>query len=170
MSFSQAGRAAVNADADSRRGTLVRVTDGPRARERDVGLEHLGRLVGSWRLSGGLHGQIRFEWTQGRHFLVQHIELDGLRGIEIIGRERPIGAEPSDDIHARFFGDNGETYDHVYELEGDTLTIWSGERGEPPYFRGRFVGDDAIIGAWVYPDGAGPDVTATRLLSVVDFA
>jgi hypothetical protein len=53
-----------------------------------------------------------------------------------------------------------DTLDYVYELEGDTLTIWAGERDSPAYYRGTF-GDDGhtLTGAWHHP-GA----TVTRRL------
>jgi hypothetical protein len=44
----------------------------------------------------------------------------------------------------------------VYELEGDTLTIWGGEKGSPAYYQGRFSQDgNTISGAWMYPGGGG---------------
>jgi hypothetical protein len=58
----------------------------------------------------------------------------------------------------------GNTLDYVYELEGDTLTIWGGEKGSPAYYQGRFSEDgDTITGAWVYPGGGGYESTATRV-------
>jgi hypothetical protein len=36
---------------------------------------------------------------------------------------------PSEEIKGRFYSNTGDTVDYVYELEGDTLTIWAGERG-----------------------------------------
>jgi hypothetical protein len=85
--------------------------------------------------------------------------------MEIIGRERGYGASaPSADIKSRFYGDQGDTLDYVYELEGDTLTIWFGERGSPAYFQGTFSPDgDTLTGAWVYPGGGGYATTATRV-------
>ena len=53
---------------------------------------------------------------------------------------------------------------YVYELEGDTLTIWAGEKGSPAYFKGEFNPDgDTVTGAWVYPGGGGYDSTMTRV-------
>jgi hypothetical protein len=57
------------------------------------------------------------------------------------------------------------TCDHsvTYEIEGDTLTIWGGERGSPAYCRGTFAEDGkSATGAWVYP-GGGYDSTMTRI-------
>jgi hypothetical protein len=58
----------------------------------------------------------------------------------------------------------GNTLDYVYELEGDTLTIWGGEKGSPAYFRGTFSADgNSCAGAWVYPGGGGYESTMTRV-------
>jgi hypothetical protein len=96
----------------------------------DSVLKALGdALVGTWEISGGAQGQVRYEWLEGGFFLIQHVELNSNKGIEIIGRERLFGAtEPSKDIKSRYYGHDGSTFDYVYELEGDTLTIWGGEK------------------------------------------
>ena len=44
------------------------------------------------------------------------------------------------------------TFDYVYELDADVLTIWAGERGSPAYFEGRFDAEGTTIaGTWVVP-------------------
>ena len=133
----------------------------------DPDLEPLDRLVGTWRVSGGAKGTVTYEWMEGGFFLLQHVDLehDGrrIKGIEIIGHERPFGAPPSEDIKSRYYDSMGETLDYVYELEGDTLTIWGGEKGSPAYYRGRFSDDgNTVTGDWVYPGGGGYHSTATR--------
>ncbi len=46
------------------------------------------------------------------------------------------------------------TLDYVYELVGDTLTIWGGEKGSPAYYKGAFSKDgNTLAGAWVWPGG-----------------
>jgi len=99
--------------------------------------------------------------------LLQHVELEQygqkITGIEVIGHERQFGAEPSADIRSRFYDSTGNTLDYVYELEGDTLTIWGGEKGSPAYYKGRFSQDGTTLsGAWVYP-GGGYESTMTRV-------
>ncbi|MFG1949011.1 hypothetical protein [Nonomuraea sp. NPDC048826] len=133
----------------------------------DKQLEALDRLVGTWRVTGGGEGTVTYRWLEGGFFLVQDIDLvqDGQRvaGVEMIGRTRPFGGEPSADIMSRFYGSHGETFDYVYEVEGDTLTIWGGEKGSPAYYRGTFAPDgDSVSGAWVYPGGGGYDSHMTR--------
>jgi hypothetical protein len=128
-------------------------------------LKTLDRLVGTWRISGETEGEVRYEWMEGGFFLLQHVNLGGNKGLEIIGHEKKFGEEPSQDIKSRYYGNNdGDTLDYVYELQGDTLTIWSGERGSPAYYQGTFSPDgNTLTGAWVYPGGGGYSSNATRL-------
>ncbi|MDZ4765978.1 MAG: hypothetical protein SGI73_15640 [Chloroflexota bacterium] len=131
-------------------------------------LESLGVLVGTWTLSGETSGTVRYEWLDGGFFLIQHVDLElhgnKSRGMEIIGHLREFGSNaPSADIKSRFYGSGGETFDYVYELDGDTLMIWGGEKGSPAYFKGTFNADKRVMtGAWVYP-GGGYDSTMTRV-------
>lgn len=132
-------------------------------------LQALDRLVGTWKVTGGTQGTVRYAWADGGFFLIQHVEMehDGqpIRGIEMIGHEHRFDAEPSADIRTRFYSYvDGMTLDYVYEIEGDTLTIWGGEKGSPAYFRGKFGEHDRICeGAWVYPGGGGYQSTMTRI-------
>ena len=131
-------------------------------------LRGLERLVGTWNVSGGAQGQVSYEWMEGGFFLIQHVELEQYgqtsKGIEIIGHERQFGAEPSADIKSRFYDNLGNTLDYVYELDGDTLTIWGGEKGSPAYYKGHFSEDgNTITGAWTYPGGGGYESTSTRV-------
>jgi hypothetical protein len=83
-------------------------------------------------------------------------------GIEVIGHERPFGAEPSEDIKSRAYSNTGDTLVYVYELDGDTLTIRGGEKGSPAYYRGTFSADgDTLTGRWQWP-GGGYEATSTR--------
>ena len=132
-------------------------------------LQALGaRLLGAWRVTGGAEGTIRYEWMEGGFFLIQHVEFEQygqqIKGMELIGHLRPFGEPPSPDIRSRFYDTTGDTLDYVYELDGDTLTIWGGEKGSPAYFRGTFSADgDTLTGGWVYPGGGGYQSTSTRL-------
>ena len=124
-------------------------------------LRSLDRLVGTWELSGEVRGRVRYEWAEGGFFLVQHVDLeqDGgrMRGLEVIGHEHTYGSERSDEIRSRFYGfTDGRTLDYVYEINGDTLTIWSVEKGSPAYYEAAFSSDgSALNGRWVYPGGGG---------------
>jgi hypothetical protein len=131
-------------------------------------IEELDRLLGTWRVSGGAEGTVTYEWMEGNFFLLQRVDLEQfgqrIHGLEIIGHERPFGEPPGDDIISRFYDNTGNTLDYVYELEGDDLTIWAGEKGSPAYYRGRFSADGVTLsGAWVYPGGGGYESTSTRI-------
>ena len=92
-------------------------------------LMSLDRLVGTWRVSGEAEGTVVYEWTEGRFFLLQHVDLAGNKGLEVIGHEHRYGQDPSVDIRSRYYGfSEGETLDYTYEIKDDRLTIWMGER------------------------------------------
>jgi len=131
----------------------------------DPALKRMGdRLVGTWKVSGGAQGQVRYEWMEGDFFLMQHVDLGDNKGLEIIGHLRLFGEEPSEDIKSRYYGSMGETYDYVYEMDGDTLTIWGGEKGSPAFYRGTFSADgNTLSGGWTYPGGGGYESTSTRI-------
>jgi hypothetical protein len=131
-------------------------------------MQSLDRLVGTWKVSGGIQGQVRYEWMEGKFFLIQHVDFSSadqvIKGMEIIGHLQPFGAEPSADIKSRYYDSGGDTLDYVYEMEGDTLTIWGGEKGSPAYYKGTFSADgNTLTGAWVYPDGGGYESTSVRI-------
>src|SRR5262245_42607783 len=128
-------------------------------------LKRLDRLVGTWQVSGEAEGQIRYEWMEGGFFLVQHFDLNHggrqLKGIEIIGHLHQFGEAPSPDIRTRVYSYlDGLTLDYVYELDGDTLTIWGGEKGSPAYYKGTFSRDGkTLTGGWVWPGGGYQTIT-----------
>jgi hypothetical protein len=131
-------------------------------------LKSLERLIGTWKVSGGVQGTIRYEWLEGGFFLIQHFDFEHaghpVKGIEIIGHVQAFGAPPSADIKSRIYDNTGNTFDYVYELEGDMLTIWGGEKGSPAYYRGTFSADgNTLNGGWVYPDGGGYQSTSIRV-------
>ncbi len=68
----------------------------------------------------------------------------------MIGHEQKFGEPASADIKSRIYDTTGNTFEYVYELEGDTLTIWGGEKGSPAYYRGTFSADgNSASGGWV---------------------
>ncbi len=128
----------------------------------------LDRLVGTWTVTGGAEGTVTYEWMPGGFFLQQRVELEQygqqVSGLEVIGHLHPFGEESSDDVHSRFYDNQGNTLDYVYELNGDTLTIWAGEKGSPAFFQGTFDADDrSLAGDWVYPGGGGYQSTMSRV-------
>lgn len=87
-------------------------------------LRSLDRLVGTWEQSGDhLTGTTTFEWMEGGHFLVQRFDfttLDGqkISGTEIIGHERPFGAEPGEQIRSRAYSNTGDTLSGGWHYPG----------------------------------------------------
>lgn len=132
-------------------------------------LKSLERLIGTWKQSGGIAGEITYEWMEGGFFLIQRVDLEQdeqkIQGIEIIGHLQMFGEEPGKDIKSRFYSFlDGMTLDYVYEIIGDTLTIWGGQRGSPAYYKGQFSKDgNTLTGGWVYPGGGGYEATTTRV-------
>ena len=139
--------------------------DHGQAREPSPALRRLDKLVGTWELSGDVAGTVTYEWMEGGFFLLQRVDLgEEASGMEVIGHERRLGEEPSADVKSRFYSGTGDTLDYVYELEGDTLTIWFGERGSPAYYRGTLSEDgNKLSGAWHYPGGGGYEAISTRV-------
>ncbi|MGW6273983.1 hypothetical protein [Streptomyces sp. NPDC055060] len=143
----------------------------PAPAEPSAKVRALDRLVGTWQVSGGVEGTVRYEWASGKFFLLQHVELrqDGMdiRGLEVIGHLfNPFAGHeaPSEDVWSRFYDNQGNTLDYVYEIEGDTLTIWGGEKGSPAYMRGAFDADGTTMESeWVYPGGGGYKSVMTRV-------
>ena len=87
-------------------------------------MKALDRLVGHWDVSGGAIGTVTYEWMEGGFFLQQRVQLvqygQQIIGLEVIGKLRPFGEEPSEHVHSRFYDSQGNTLDYVYELTGDT--------------------------------------------------
>lgn len=132
-------------------------------------LKGLERLIGTWKQSGEVDGEITYEWAEDGFFLIQRVDLmqygNRIKGIEIIGHEAPFGAEPSPEIKSRFYSFlDGMTLDYVYEMDGDILTIWGGEKGSPAYYKGTFSQDgNTLTGGWTYPGGGGYQAVSRRI-------
>ncbi len=130
----------------------------------------LEKLIGTWKTSGGVQGEITFERMEGGFFLVQHVDLerDGhkIRGIEIIGQDQTNEAETGAEFKSRFYNFlDGTTLNYVYEPEDDnTFTLWMEEKGSSGYMKGKISEDgNAFRGEWIYP-GGGYKATGTKVV------
>jgi hypothetical protein len=135
--------------------------------EPGAAVRALDRLVGTWTVTGGAEGTVTYEWMVGGFFMLQHVDLtqfgQPITGLEVIGQLHPFGGPVGTDVVSRYFDSMGNTLDYVYELTGDTLTIWAGAKGSPAYYQGTFSADGhSVEGEWVYPDGGGYSSTMTR--------
>lgn len=142
-------------------------TDDSTNNQPSAQMQKLEKLVGTWQLSGDTEGTVTFDWLEGGFFLRQQVDIrlfgHAVKATEIIGHLRPFGEEPSPDIHSRAYDANGNTLDYVYELNGETLTIWGGQKGSPAYYKGQFSKDSKrCAGEWVYP-GGGYQSTMTKV-------
>ena len=126
-------------------------------------LKKLNKLIGTWKVSGGAEGQVTYKWMEGDFFLIQHVDLNDNKGIEIIGYGRSWEGIESPDCVSHYFDNKGNLFTYVYELEDDILTIWGGQRGSPAYYKGKFSEDgNTLTGSWVYP-GGGYESTAIKV-------
>ena len=131
-------------------------------------LKALGdRLVGSWKISGEAEGETSWEWLEGGFFLIQRgwSRREGAeqKYLQIIGYDRMPGAEPADAITGRLYTNQGDTLAYVCEIDGDTMTIWMGEKNSPAVYVGTFSADgNTIEGSWEWP-GGGYQETMTRV-------
>jgi hypothetical protein len=143
-------------------------TSEKQADEVAADLKALGeRLVGTWKVSGEGEGETTWEWMEGGYFLIQRGWSRRGGGVQkyvqIIGYDRTPGAEPADAITGRLYTSHGDTLAYVCEVDGDTMTIWLGEKGSPAVYTGTFSADgDTIEGHWEWP-GGGYQETMTRV-------
>ncbi|MBA2620435.1 MAG: hypothetical protein H0U87_04470 [Acidobacteria bacterium] len=134
-------------------------------------LKSFEKLIGTWKVSGGLQGTNTFEWTENGFFLVQRFDFvrDGhpIKGIEIIGHEKNFFGESSAEIKTRVYSfTDGMTLDYVYEMTDEGLTIWMEKKGSDGFAKGKFSDDGNTMHVeWTYP-GGGYKATATRVQSV----
>lgn len=132
--------------------------------EPNSALRTLDQLVGTWSVSGsdGLTGTVTYEWLEGGHFLVQHVDLDSQgtrqRGVEYIGFD-----EASQTLKSHYFGSSGGILEYTYELQDDLLTIWFGDTSSLAKFEGQFSADGTTNrGHWSWP-GGGYESNMTRV-------
>ena len=91
-------------------------------------LASLERLVGTWQVSGDAQEQARYEWAEGKFFLLQHFDIvhggRTIKGIEVIGHLRPLDGVPSAEIWTRVYSFvDGLTPDYVYAAVIAAITI-----------------------------------------------
>jgi hypothetical protein len=118
-------------------------------------LHTLDRLVGEWRDRGGIDGHARFEWMEGGFYLIQHFELTHgprrIKGVEYIGYD-----DDTQTLRSHLMDNHGSNFTYTWEIDGDTLTIWFGDRASDNFYRGTFSDDgNSHRGRWQWPTGDG---------------
>ena len=122
-------------------------------------------MIGTWKAcdSEGGEGKASFEWMEGKHFLVHHLELDDKIGIEFIGYD-----EPSDSVRSFYFDTAGNARQYTYHLRENMIKITI----DMPDIQGEFNGDlsrdgNKLSGKWdVMENGRrkGSNETLTRIV------
>jgi hypothetical protein len=125
-------------------------------------LRTLERLVGTWDVTGPfIEGQVKFEWLKGEFFLVQHVDVHrsdhNITGVEYIGFD-----EDTETLRSHYMDNNGSNFTYTWEITGDVLKIWFGDKGSDNFFEGHFAENgDSYSGKWQWP-GGGYEATMTR--------
>jgi hypothetical protein len=106
--------------------------------EPHAALRQLDRLVGAWDVSGPfLNGSISFEWMEGGFFFIQRVDArtpdQDVKGIEYIGFD-----EDTETLRSHYMDTRGSNFAYTWEVDGDTIRIWFGDKGSNNFFQGRF--------------------------------
>jgi hypothetical protein len=103
---------------------------------------------------------------EGGFFLIQHVELNAfgreIKGVEYIGFD-----EETETLRSHFMDNQGSNFTYTWDLDGDELWIWFGEKDSENFFRGTFdASGDCYSGRWQWPKPgggkAGYEATLTR--------
>ena len=130
-------------------------------------LKTLEPLIGKWKITGpDIEGETSYEWMEGGFFFIQKFDLQQQgqqKGIEYTGFDEETGT-----LRSRMMAIDGSRFTYTYEMDGDTLWYWFGDKGSDIYSRSTFSDDfSSYTGAWHWTneDGTagGYEFTATRI-------
>ncbi len=130
--------------------------------EPQPALRQLDRLEGEWDVTGSfLTGTVSFQWMEGEFYLIQRVDAEAggrtIRGIEYIGFD-----EDTQTLRSHYMDIHGANFTYTWELDGDTLRTWFGEKDSNNFFVGRFAPDgSSYSGDWQWP-GGGYSATMIR--------
>jgi len=107
-------------------------------------------------------GQTTYEWLQGGYFLLQYVDFDTAKGIEIVGYD-----EESASLKSHYFDQAGDILEYTYEIKDDAITISIDMLRYKGQFSGRFRDDgNTYTGRWEWTRDdvkMGYDATMTRV-------
>lgn len=129
-------------------------------------LRKLQPIIGRWRIEGPeVKGEVAYEWMEGEFFLVQRYDLVNYgnrhKGIEYSGWD-----DETRTVRSRLMGTDGSRFTYTYDLDGNVLYYWFGEKDSPMFSRGVISGDGRHVeGRWTLPGapGGGYDWRLTRI-------
>jgi hypothetical protein len=80
-----------------------------------------------------------------------------VKGIEYIGFD-----EDTETLRSHYMDTRGSNFAYTWEVDGDTIRIWFGDKGSNNFFQGRFSeGGNSYSGRWQWP-GGGYEATLRR--------
>jgi hypothetical protein len=130
-------------------------------------LKKLERLLGKWKVSGDfIEGGISFEWMAGGFFLIQQVDLRRgdypITGVEYIGFD-----EDSRTLRSHFMDNHGSNFSYTWDLQGNTLRIWFGDKDSDNFCIATFSEDgNSYHSRWQWPEGGaigGYEADLTRI-------
>lgn len=126
-------------------------------------LKQLTPLVGKWKESGEVSGTSTYEWLDGGFFLVQRFDTIVPDGRRIKGVEYITYDEDTDTLRSHLMDNLGSNFTYTYEIDGDTITIWFGDKGSDNFYKGTISKDGKkITGGWQWP-GGGFEAVSTKV-------
>jgi hypothetical protein len=131
-------------------------------------LKKLDRLIGTWKITGpDVEGESTFEWMEGGFFFIHRFEMTQgghkVKGIEYAGFD-----EATQTLRSHVMDTTGSSLTYTWDVEGDTLWYWFGDKGSSDFSRSTFSPDgNTLTGRWQWyeADGkpGGYEFTMTRV-------
>jgi hypothetical protein len=133
-------------------------------------LRKLDRLIGEWKISSPeVEGHTTYEWMEGGFFLVQKFDLtykgERHKGVEHTGFDAA-----TQTLRSHLLEINGNNLTYTYDIQGDTLFYWFGDKTSKNFSKSIFnEGGNILTGAWqwIEEDGrkGGYEFTLTKTKS-----
>lgn len=134
--------------------------------EATPGMRSLDRMVGTWKVTGGARGTVRYEWFDRKSALIQYVNLGATKGFEVIRFD-----VDSQSWRSWFFDRSGSTVlEYTYEVDAERLKISIDMDDRHGSFVARFsAGGNVLDGRWDWTQAGkkmGYNATLTRVRKV----